>query len=285
VTVPQRAGDGRHKAGRNVRSAGHDVPETGGDVREVGRDGVGLTLYPAIDLKAGQCVRLRRGEMGEATVYDADPAARARRWQAVGFRWLHVVDLDGAFAGRSVNGAAVAAILAAVSIPVQLGGGIRDMAGIDAWLGAGVQRVVLGSAALKTPALVRDACRSFPGRVAVGIDARNGKVAIEGWAETSGIAAVDLARRFEDAGVAAIIYTDIGRDGTMTGLNVEQTVALANRITTPVIASGGVAGLSDLTTLRREAEGTDIEGVVVGRALYDGSIDPAAALKVLLTAP
>ena len=319
--VPQRAGDGRHKAGHDAGAAGHDVPESGGNVREVGRDvrsagrdarrsaardvqatgrdvpesggdvrevgrhGVGLTLYPAIDLKAGQCVRLRRGEMDEATVYDADPAARARRWQAVGFRWLHVVDLDGAFAGRSVNGAAVAAILAAVSIPVQLGGGIRDIAGIEAWLAAGVRRVVLGSAAVRTPALVRDACRSFPGRVAVGIDARDGKVAIEGWAETSGIAAVDLARRLEDAGVAAIIYTDIGRDGTLAGLSIEQTVALARRITTPVIASGGAAGLSDLTALRREAEGTGIEGVVVGRALYDGRIDPAAALAALLTEP
>jgi len=262
--VSQRAGDCRHKAGH---------------------DGLGLTLYPAIDLKAGQCVRLRRGEMDKATVYDADPAARARRWQAVGFRWLHVVDLDGAFAGRSVNGAAVAAILAAVSIPVQLGGGIRNMAGIEAWLSAGVRRVVLGSAAVRTPALVRDACRSFPGRVAVGIDARDGKVAIEGWAETSDTAAVDLARRFEDAGAAAVIYTDIGRDGTMTGLNLEQTVALASRTTTPVIASGGVAGLSDLTVLRREAEGTGIEGVIVGRALYDGRIDPMAALSALLTQP
>ncbi len=242
-----------------------------------------LTLYPAIDLKGGQCVRLRRGDMDQATVYDTDPAAQAHRWQEAGFRWLHVVDLDGAFAGRSVNGVAVAAILAAVSIPVQLGGGIRDMAGIAAWLAAGVRRVVLGSAAVRTPALVNEACRSFPGRVAVGIDARDGKAAIEGWAETSGVAAVELARRFEDAGAAAIIYTDIGRDGTLSGLNVEQTVALARRISTPVIASGGVAGLADLTALRREAEGSGIEGVVVGRALYDGRIDPAAALSALLT--
>lgn len=242
-----------------------------------------LTLYPAIDLKAGQCVRLRRGEMDQATVYDTDPVAQARRWQGAGFRWLHVVDLDGAFAARSVNGAAVAAILAAVSIPVQLGGGIRDLAGIEAWLAAGVRRVVLGSAAVRTPAFVREACRGFPGRIAVGIDVRNDKVAIEGWAETSGIAAVELACRFEDAGAAAIIYTDIGRDGTLAGLNVQQTVALARRITTPVIASGGVAGLSDLTALRREATGTGIEGVVVGRALYDGRIDPAEALSALLT--
>jgi len=242
-----------------------------------------LTLYPAIDLKAGQCVRLRRGDMDQATVYDTDPAARARRWQDVGFRWLHVVDLDGAFAGRSVNGAAVAAIVATVSIPVQLGGGIRDMAGIEAWLSAGVRRVVLGSAAVRTPTLVREACRGFPGRIAVGIDARDGKVAIEGWAETAGISAVDLARRFEDTGAEAIIYTDIGRDGTLTGLNVEQTVALARRLTTPVIASGGVAGLSDLVALRREAEGSGIDGVVVGRALYDGRINPEEALSALST--
>ncbi len=242
-----------------------------------------LTLYPAIDLKGGQCVRLRRGDMDRATVYDTDPAVQARRWQEAGFRWLHVVDLDGAFAGRSVNRAAVAAILAAVSIPVQLGGGIRDITRIEAWLTAGVRRVVLGSAAVRTPALVNEACRSFPGRVAVGIDAREGKVAIEGWAETSEIAALDLARRFEDAGVAVIIYTDIGRDGTLAGLNVEQTVAFARRVTTPVIASGGVAGLADLTALRREAVGAGIEGVVVGRALYDGRIDPEAALSALLT--
>jgi phosphoribosylformimino-5-aminoimidazole carboxamide ribotide isomerase len=240
-----------------------------------------LTLYPAVDLKGGQCVRLRQGDMDQATVYDADPAAQARRWQAVGFGWLHVVDLDGAFAGRSINGVAVAAILAAVSIPVQLGGGIRDMAGIEAWLTGGVSRVVLGSAAVRTPALVHEACRRFPGRVAVGIDARDGKVAIEGWAETSGITAVDLARRFEDAGAAAIIYTDIGRDGTLAGLNVEQTVAFARRIATPVIASGGVSGLADLKALERKAKGTGIEGVVVGRALYDGRLDPAAALSAL----
>jgi phosphoribosylformimino-5-aminoimidazole carboxamide ribotide isomerase len=240
-----------------------------------------LTLYPAVDLKGGQCVRLRRGDMDQATVYDADPATQARRWEAAGFRWLHVVDLDGAFAGRSVNGVAVAAILAAVSIPVQLGGGIRDMAGIEAWLAGGVSRVVLGSAAVRTPALVHEACRRFPGRIAVGIDARDGKAAIDGWAETSGIAAVDLARRFEGAGAAAIIYTDIGRDGTLTGLNVEQTVAFARWVATPVIASGGVSGLADLKALRREAKGTGIDGVVVGRALYDGRLDPTAALSAL----
>jgi phosphoribosylformimino-5-aminoimidazole carboxamide ribotide isomerase len=242
---------------------------------------MGLTLYPAIDLKGGQCVRLRRGDMDQATVYGTDPTAVAERWQSVGFRWLHVVDLDGAFAGRSVNGAAVAAILAAVSVPVQLGGGIRDIAGIEAWLAAGVRRVVLGSAAVRTPALVHEACLRFPGHIAVGIDARDGRVAIEGWAETSAITASDLARRFEDAGVAAVIYTDIGRDGTLTGLNVEQTVTLARQLTTPVIASGGVAGTTDLVALRREAEGTGIEGVIVGRALYDGHLDSAAALAAL----
>jgi phosphoribosylformimino-5-aminoimidazole carboxamide ribotide isomerase len=240
-----------------------------------------LTLYPAIDLKDGQCVRLRRGAMDQATVYSSDPAGQARAWQDAGFAWLHVVDLNGAFAGRPVNGDAVAAILAAVTLPVQLGGGIRDMAGIEAWLAAGVRRVILGSAALKNPALVRQACRAFPGRIVVGIDARGGHVATEGWAETSAMQAVDLAQSFEDAGVAAIIYTDIGRDGMLSGLNLEQTVALAATIATPVIASGGVGGLHDLEALRRVAEATRIEGVIVGRALYDGRVDPAAALGLL----
>lgn len=240
-----------------------------------------LTLYPAIDLKDGQCVRLQRGAMDQATVYSSDPAAQARAWQDAGFAWLHVVDLNGAFAGRPVNGAAVAAILAAVTVPVQLGGGIRDMAGIEAWLAGGVRRVILGSAAVKNPALVRHACRAFPGRIVVGIDARDGNVATEGWAETSSIRARDLALSFEDSGVAAIVYTDIGRDGMLSGLNLEQTVALAASLATPVIASGGVGGLQDLVDLRREAAGTRIEGVVVGRALYDGRIDPTAALASL----
>ena len=240
-----------------------------------------LTLYPAIDLKDGQCVRLRRGAMDDATVYSSDPAAQARAWQDAGFAWLHVVDLNGAFAGHPVNGAAIAAILAAVTIPVQLGGGIRDMAGIEAWLAAGIRRVILGSAAAKNPQLVRDACRAFPGRIAVGIDARDGKVATEGWSETSQLAARDLARAVEDAGIAAIIYTDIGRDGMLTGLNIEQTVALASAVTAPVIASGGVGGPQDLLDLRNAAAGTRIEGVIVGRALYDGRIDPAAALASL----
>jgi phosphoribosylformimino-5-aminoimidazole carboxamide ribotide isomerase len=240
-----------------------------------------LTLYPAIDLKDGQCVRLRRGAMDQATVYSSDPAGQARAWQNAGFAWLHVVDLNGAFAGRPVNAAAVAAILAAVTIPVQLGGGIRDMAGVEAWLAAGVRRVILGSAAVKNPALVRQACRACPGRVVVGIDARDGNVATEGWAETSSIRARDLALSFEDAGVAAIVYTDIGRDGMLSGLNLEQTVALAASLATPVIASGGVGGPQDLADLRRAAAGTRIEGVIVGRALYDGRVDPAAALALL----
>jgi phosphoribosylformimino-5-aminoimidazole carboxamide ribotide isomerase len=240
-----------------------------------------LTLYPAIDLKDGQCVRLRRGAMDDATVYSSDPAAQACAWQHAGFAWLHVVDLNGAFAGRPVNGAAIAAILAAVTIPVQLGGGIRDMAGIEAWLAAGIRRVILGSAAAKNPQLVRDACRAFPGRIVVGIDARDGKVATEGWSETSQLAARDLARAVEDAGIAAIIYTDIGRDGMLSGLNIEQTVALANAVTAPVIASGGVGGPQDLLDLRNAAAGTRIEGAIVGRALYDGRIDPAAALASL----
>jgi len=240
-----------------------------------------LTLYPAIDLKDGQCVRLQRGAMDQATVYSSDPAGQARAWQDAGFAWLHVVDLNGAFAGRPVNGEAVAAILAAVSVPVQLGGGIRDMAGIETWLAAGVRRVILGSAAVKNPALVRQACREFPGRIVVGIDARDGNVATEGWAETSAVSAQELALSFEDAGVAAIVYTDIGRDGMLSGLNLDQTVAIAAAVATPVIASGGVGGPQDLIDLRRVANGTRIEGVIVGRALYDGRIDPMQALTVL----
>jgi len=244
----------------------------------------GLTLYPAIDLKDGACVRLRRGEMDDATVYSDDPGAQAQVWEQSGCRWLHVVDLNGAFAGRSVNAAAVGAILASVTIPVQLGGGIRDMAGIERWLVAGVRRVILGSAAAKNPPLVREACRFWPGRIAVGIDARDGHVATEGWAETSTMKALDLALRFEDAGVAAIVYTDIARDGMLGGLNLEQTLDLAFQISTPVIASGGVGGLDDLAALKRAVGGVRrglIEGVIVGRALYDGRIDPRAALDLL----
>ena len=240
-----------------------------------------LTLYPAIDLKDGKCVRLRRGAMDEATVYADDPAAQARTWQDAGFAWLHVVDLNGAFAGRPVNAGAVRAILGAIRVPVQLGGGIRDMAGIESWLAGGISRIILGSAAAKNPTLVHDACRAFPGRIAVGIDARDGMVATEGWAETSSLTARELALRFEDAGVAAVIYTDISRDGMLSGLNIAQTVELAQRLTTPVIASGGVGSLEDLVTLKHAAAGTTIEGAVVGRALYDGRIDPAAALAAV----
>lgn len=241
----------------------------------------GLTLYPAIDLKDGQCVRLRRGEMDQATVYSSDPGAQARSWQDAGFAWLHVVDLNGAFAGRPVNADAVRAILAAVTLPVQLGGGIRDIAGIAAWLEAGITRVILGSAAAKNPTLVIEACRAFPGRIAVGIDARDGMVATEGWAEVSSLPAAELGLRFEDAGVSAIIYTDIGRDGMLTGLNLAETVALAERLTTPVIASGGVGSIDDLAALRDAARGTRIEGVIVGRALYDGRVKAAEALALL----
>ena len=239
-----------------------------------------LTLYPAIDLKDGACVRLRRGEMADATVYSDDPGAQARAWQDAGFTWLHVVDLNGAFAGRSVNGSAVAAIRAASTLPIQLGGGIRDRAGITRWLEAGITRVILGSIAARDPTLVREACREFPGRIAVGIDARDGRVAIEGWAETSDLLATDLAARFEDAGAAAIIYTDIARDGMLGGLNLDATLDLAARLTTPVIASGGVGTLSDLAALKSRATAT-IAGVIVGRAFYDGRIQPAEALALL----
>lgn len=238
-----------------------------------------LTLYPAIDLKDGACVRLRRGEMDQATVYADDPAAQAQHFASCGFKALHVVDLNGAFAGRPVNGEAVRAILGATSVPVQLGGGIRDMAGIAAWLDLGIARVILGSAAVKNPALVREAALAFPGRIVVGIDARDGMVATEGWAETSTLAATDLALRLQDAGIAAIIYTDIARDGMLAGLNIEATEALAEAIEIPVIASGGVAGIGDITRLRDAAARTrGIAGTIIGRALYDGSLDPAAAL-------
>ena len=243
-----------------------------------------LTLYPAIDLKGGACVRLRQGAMDQATVYSPDPGAQARAWQDAGFRWLHVVDLDGAFAGRSVNQAAVASILRSVTLPVQLGGGLRDLAAIEAWLRQGVRRVILGSIAVKQPELVREACRAFPGCIVVGIDARDGLVATEGWAETSTQRATEVALRYEDAGVAAIIYTDIGRDGMLSGLNVAETTELAARLTTPVIASGGVGSLAHLQALRQAvataAQGA-VEGVIVGRALYDGRIDPEAALALL----
>lgn len=238
-----------------------------------------MILYPAIDLKAGRCVRLVRGVMSAATVFNDDPAAQARVFAAAGCRWLHVVDLDGAFAGKPMNRASVEAILAAVAIPVQLGGGIRDLATLEAWLGKGVRRVILGTAALRNPALVKEACRLFPGRVAVGIDARAGRVAVEGWAETSEITALDLALRFEDAGVAAIIFTDIERDGMMQGANIGETAALARRLKTPVIASGGVSSLEDVRSLKAH-ERDGIGGAILGRALYDGRVDLKAALEI-----
>ena len=238
---------------------------------------MGFSLYPAIDLKGGQVVRLKRGEIDQATIYADDPAAQARSFIEAGFSWVHMVDLDGAFAGKPANVAAVRAIIAAVpGAKLQLGGGIRTMETAEAWLAAGVSRIILGSAAVKDPDFARAACRAFPGRVALGIDARDGMVATEGWAETSDVSATDLARRFEDSGAAAVIYTDIARDGMLSGVNVAATAALARAVRLPVIASGGVAGVEDITALR--AEGAGIEGAILGRALYDGRIEPKVAL-------
>ncbi|MDD2706199.1 MAG: 1-(5-phosphoribosyl)-5-[(5-phosphoribosylamino)methylideneamino]imidazole-4-carboxamide isomerase [Acidocella sp.] len=238
-----------------------------------------LTLYPAIDLKDGACVRLLRGEMDQATVFGTDPGAQAAAWEKAGFGWVHVVDLNGAFAGKPVNEAAVKSILANVGIPVQLGGGIRSIAQVEAWLDAGITRVILGSAAAKNPALVKEAAAKFPGRVVVGIDAKGGMVATEGWAETSDIAAVELAKRFEDAGISAIIYTDIARDGMKTGLNLAETTALAAAVNIPIIASGGVASVADIVALKAAAATQpNLNGSILGRALYDGSLTPAEAL-------
>jgi len=239
-----------------------------------------MILFPAIDLKDGRVVRLLHGDMAQATVFNEDPAAQAREFAAAGFAWLHLVDLNGAFAGKPVNGAAVEAILKAVDIPVQLGGGIRDMATIERWLAAGVRRVILGTAAVKTPDLVREACRAFPGRIVVGIDARGGRVAVEGWAESSAAVALDLAQGFEDAGVAAIVYTDIERDGALAGVNGAATQTLAAALSIPVIASGGVASLDDIAALMAIAK-DGVEGVICGRALYDGRIDPKSALALV----
>jgi len=237
-----------------------------------------MILYPAIDLKDGNCVRLLRGEMEAATVFNDDPASQAAAFEAAGCEWLHLVDLNGAFAGQPVNAGAVEAVLSRIAVPCQLGGGIRDMDTIETWLSKGLSRVILGTVAVETPALVREASRAFPGKVAIGVDARGGKVATKGWAEETGVDATDLAKSFEDAGVAAIIYTDINRDGAMQGPNVEATEALARAVTIPVIASGGVSSLDDLKALR--ATGV-ISGAISGRALYDGAIDLAEALKLL----
>jgi phosphoribosylformimino-5-aminoimidazole carboxamide ribotide isomerase len=239
-----------------------------------------MILYPAIDLKDGQCVRLKRGAMDSATVFNTDPAAQAETFERQGFQWLHLVDLNGAFAGRPVNAEAVEAILARVSIPVQLGGGIRDLATIAMWLDKGVRRVILGTIAARDPALVIEAAKRYPGRIAVGIDARKGQVAVEGWGETSQLSARNLALRFADAGIAAIIYTDIDRDGMLQGLNMESTLALANAIPVPVIASGGLASMADIHRLA-EPDCVRLGGAIAGRALYDGRIDPAMALAVL----
>ncbi len=239
-----------------------------------------MNLYPAIDLKDGACVRLLRGDMDAATVFNNDPAAQARSFQDAGCQWLHLVDLNGAIEGRPVNGQAVSAILAAVETPVQLGGGIRDEDTALAWLEAGIRRVIIGTWALRQPDLVADLCRRHPGRIAVGIDGRDGRVAVEGWVEQSETPVLDLARHFEGAGAAAIIYTDIDRDGAMQGHNVAATAALADGLSTPVIASGGVTDLTDLRALKAE-EGCGIDGVIVGRALYDGAFDAPAALALL----
>ena len=239
-----------------------------------------MILFPAIDLKDGKCVRLRQGEMDRATVFNEDPASQARSFEEQGFEWLHVVDLNGAFEGQPVNAGAVQSVIDAVHIPMQLGGGIRDLDTIVTWLEKGIDRVILGTAAVRDPALVREASRDFPGCIAVGIDARDGKVAVEGWAETSEITALDLARRFEDAGVAAIIYTDIARDGVLAGLNLEAITALARAISIPVIASGGLASIDDVHALLRP-EHARLEGAIAGRALYDGRLDPGEALALI----
>jgi phosphoribosylformimino-5-aminoimidazole carboxamide ribotide isomerase len=239
-----------------------------------------VILFPAIDLKGGACVRLLRGEMNAATTFNEDPGDQAKRFVKAGCEWLHVVDLDGAFAGKAVNAGAVQVILANANVPVQLGGGIRDEAGIARWLEAGIARVILGTIALRQPQFVKAACKRWPGKIVVGVDAREGFVAVEGWAKTSSVKALDLALMFEQAGVAAIVYTDIGRDGAMLGPNIEATVDLAFQLTTPVIVSGGVSSLDDLKAVKQH-EDSGIVGVICGRALYDGRIDLARAVKLL----
>lgn len=239
-----------------------------------------MILFPAIDLKEGRCVRLKLGEMSSATVYNEDPGAQAAQFEAQGFEWLHVVDLDGAFAGESRNGDAVEAILKSTKNPVQLGGGIRNMNHIEAWLAKGLARVILGTVAVRNPQLVIEACKAFPGKIAVGIDARGGKVAVEGWAEASELGAIELAKKFEGAGVAAIIYTDIDRDGVLAGINWDATIEMAREVSIPVIASGGLASMADIERMT-QPDAAILEGAISGRALYDGRIDPAKALAVL----
>jgi phosphoribosylformimino-5-aminoimidazole carboxamide ribotide isomerase len=242
-----------------------------------------VILFPAIDLKEGLAVRLEQGDMTRATIFHRDPAAQAQVFAAQGFEYLHVVDLDGAFAGKPINAAAVDRILETIGIPIQLGGGVRDMATVEGWLGKGVDRVIIGTAAVRDPALVKQAARKFPGRVAVGLDARDGRVAVQGWAETSQLTALEIARRFEDAGVAAIVYTDIARDGLLKGLNLEATIALAEAVSTPVIASGGLASIDDIKAML-SPRAKRLAGAIAGRALYDGRLDPAEALKLIKTA-
>jgi phosphoribosylformimino-5-aminoimidazole carboxamide ribotide isomerase len=239
-----------------------------------------MILFPAIDLKDGVCVRLKLGDMAQATVYNEDPAAQARAFEAQGFKWLHVVDLNGAFEGQSVNRSAVESILRSTTNPVQLGGGIRTMKDIEFWLDKGLARVILGTIAVRDPELVKEACKRFPGKVAVGIDAKGGKVAVEGWAEASTLGVIELARKFEGAGVTAIIYTDIDRDGILAGINWTSTIQLANAVTIPVIASGGLASIDDVQRMLWP-DARKLEGAITGRALYDGRIDPAAALKLI----
>jgi phosphoribosylformimino-5-aminoimidazole carboxamide ribotide isomerase len=238
-----------------------------------------MILFPAIDLKDGHCVRLTRGDLDTATVFNDDPAAQARAFADAGFKWLHCIDLNGAFEGVSVNAAAVRAIRAAVNLPIQLGGGIRDMKAVEAWLAAGITRVILGTVALTNPSLVKEAARAFPGRIVVAADARGGRIATEGWSETTELTPAELSERFEGFGVAAVLYTDVDRDGLMRGLNVPATAALAHKIALPVIASGGVSGIADIKALV-EANEPNIEGVVIGRALYDGRLSAAEALSV-----
>jgi phosphoribosylformimino-5-aminoimidazole carboxamide ribotide isomerase len=239
-----------------------------------------VILFPAIDLKNGQCVRLEQGDMARATVFNLDPAAQAKSFAAQGFEYLHVVDLDGAFAGKPMNAQAVETMLKAVTMPLQLGGGIRDLKTVEAWLAKGVARVIIGTAAVRDPELVKNAARKFPGRVAVGLDARDGKVAVEGWAETSQVTALEIAQRFEDVGVAAIIFTDIARDGLLKGLNLDATLALADRISIPVVASGGLASIEDVRAMLTP-RAKKLAGAIAGRALYDGRLDAAAALALI----
>jgi phosphoribosylformimino-5-aminoimidazole carboxamide ribotide isomerase len=245
--------------------------------------GAGMILFPAIDLKDGECVRLKLGDMAQATVYNTDPAAQALAFELQGFKWLHVVDLNGAFEGQSVNGTAVETILKSTKNPVQLGGGIRTLAHIESWLAKGLARVILGTVAVRDPALVKEACKLFPGKVAVGIDAKGGKVAVEGWAEASSLGVIEMAQKFEGAGVSAIIYTDIDRDGILTGINWDTTIALSNTVTIPVIASGGLASLKDIERML-QPDAAKLEGAITGRALYDGRIDPTEALKLIAEA-